>query len=119
MSATERVQVALDSSPPNWNTVTLQDVRHCIDSKIGRYKELRRYRDQANGVEETQSIANDLKRLFPALAQKYAQRGRADLDAAIRDLEQKMAEPDRINPFDDVYLNALRAEAHQFTQTES
>lgn len=110
MSATERVQIVLDSNPPNWSTVSLQDVRHCIDSKIGRYQELRRYRDRSEGIEETQAIANDLKRLFPALAQKYAQRGIADLDATIGDLEEKMAKPDRINPFDDVYLSALRSE---------
>jgi hypothetical protein len=48
--------------------------------------------------------------LFPALAQKYAQRGPGDLADAIKDLEEKMAELDRINPFDDVYLTALRAQ---------
>jgi hypothetical protein len=110
VSATERVQRVLDSDHPDWGTVSLKDIRHCINTKIGRFKKLRRYRDQPEGRAETQSIADDLKRLFPALTQKYAQRGPGDLEDAIKDLEEKMAEPDRINPFDDVYLRALRAQ---------
>jgi hypothetical protein len=110
MSATDRVQIVLDSNPPDWSTVSLQDIRHCINSKIGRFQELRRYRDQPEGVAKTQSIADDLKRLFPALAQKYAERGASDLEAAIQELQEKMAQPDRINPFDDVYLAALKAQ---------
>jgi hypothetical protein len=110
VSAKERVQKGLDADPPDWGTVSLKDIRHCINAKIGRFIKLRRYRDQPEGRAETQSIADDLKRLFPALAQKYAQRGPGDLEDEIKDLEEKMAEPDRINPFDDVYLTALRAQ---------
>ena len=110
LSATERVQKGLDSDPPDWSTVSLKDIRYCINAKIGRFRKLRRYRDQPEGRSETQSIADDLKRLFPALAQKHAQRGPGNLEDAIKDLEETMAELDRINPFDDVYLTALRSQ---------
>jgi hypothetical protein len=109
VSATERVQRVLNSDSPDWSTVSLKDIRHCVNTKIRRFRQLRRCRDQPEGRAETLSIAEDLKRLFPALAQKYAQRGLGDLKGEIKDLEEKMAKPDRINPFDDVYLEALRA----------
>jgi hypothetical protein len=113
MSGSGRVQAILDSSAADWSAVSLMDIRSCILSRIGRFQALRRSRDNAEGRQQTQAVADDLKRLFPALARKYAERGPADLDESIADLERKMSEPDRINPFDDIYLSALKNEQHK------
>jgi hypothetical protein len=87
MSATDRVNQVLASQSPNWNSVSLGDVRYCILSKINRYKELRRCRDQEAGL--LAAISDDLRQLFAVVAQKRGQRGVVDLKDAIDELEER------------------------------
>lgn len=110
MRAVDRVQEVLASADPDWSSVTLLDVSRCVTSKIGRYRTLRRYRHQPEGVEDLLKLAGEIQSLFCALARKHAERGGGHIAETIRDLEAKMAEPDRINPFDSVYPANLRRE---------
>ena len=114
MSATNTVNKILASPCPNWDAVSLRDVRYCVESKIQRFKELRGSRNQIEGQLETQAIANDLKRLFSVVAKKRGQRGINDLKAAIEELEGRDLE--HANSFDVAQLEALRAELARLTR---
>ena len=109
MSARRRVEAILTSAAPDWGSVSLRDIRYYIQRQIRRYKHLRRS-IRPDAAKKAESIRGEWKKLSCALAGKLALRGLADIDKAILELEGKMKEPERINPFDSYELEALKSE---------
>ena len=87
----------------------MSDVRYYILRRIRRYQCLRRS-IRPDAAKEVESIRGEWKKLSSALAGKLALRGLADIDKAILELERKIKEPERVNPFDSYELDALKSE---------
>ena len=109
MSARKRIEAILTSAAPDWDSVSLSDIRYYIQRQIRRYKHLRRS-IRPDAAKKAESIRDEWKKLSSALAGKRALRGLADINKAILELERKMKEPERINPFDSYGLDALKSE---------
>ena len=98
-----------DIRSADWDSVSLSDVRYYIQRQIRRYKHLRSS-IRPDAAKKAESIRGEWKKLSSALAGKRALRGLADIDKAILELERKMKEPERINPFDSYELDALKSD---------
>jgi len=108
MRANKRVEAVLRSPRPNWGTLSSSDISSCILSKIERFKGLHRIpKPTASVSQAANAIVDDLKTLYPALARK---RDMAEINKKILDLERKQKELATANPFDSIYLEALKSE---------
>lgn len=83
---------------------SLQDISYALTDMIGQARQLR-----LKGPEEANRIRAEIPRIFRLKAMKLAQMGSDALADAMLALRAKMRNPNRINPYDDTYLECLIA----------
>lgn len=103
------LQEVLASPTPDWSGIEFEEIRRAVSRKTDQFRSLRRRR--APSVDDAQAsaaLAEQIKLLLEVMARKAAERGPEHLAGVIEKLELRMAKPNHLNPFDDIYLAHLR-----------
>lgn len=109
----DKLRPMLESRSVDWTLVTMQDVEYSLAALIRerqylRHKERRKKRLSTEEIEFMKESGAQIPLLFEGQAIKWAERGRATLFEKILKIEERLANPTSINPYDDILLEKLR-----------
>ena len=93
--------------------MTMQDIEYSLAALIGERQKLRRKERQkkclsTEEIEFMKESGIQIPLLFEGQAIKWAERGRTALFEKILKIEERLADPASINPYDDILVEKLR-----------
>jgi HEPN domain-containing protein len=110
----EKLRPMLEAGSVDWALVTMHDVKCAVAALISERQRLRqkeRRNDAPLSAEEIAFMKESglqIPLLFEGQAVKWAERSRGALFEKILKIEQRLADPTKINPYDDILLEKLR-----------
>ena len=109
----DKLRPMLESRNVDWTLVTMQDIEYSLAALIGERQKLRRKERQkkclsTEEIEFMKESGIQIPLLFEGQAIKWAERGRTALFEKILKIEERLANPANINPYDDILLEKLR-----------
>ena len=109
----DKLRPMLEARSVDWTLVTMQDVEYSLAALIGerqklRQKERRKAPLSAEEIAFMKESGAQIPLLFEGQAVKWAERGRAALFDKILKIEERLADPTKVNPYDDILLAKLR-----------
>jgi hypothetical protein len=109
----DKLRPMLEARTVDWTLVTMQDVEYSLAALIGERQKLgQRQRHKAPLSAEEIAFMKEsgaqIPLLFEGQAVKWAGRGRKALFDKILKIEERLADPTKINPYDDILVEKLR-----------
>jgi hypothetical protein len=109
----DKLRPMLEARTVDWTLVTMQDVEYSLAALIGEWQKLgQRQRHKAPLSAEEIAFMKEsgaqIPLLFEGQAVKWAGRGRKALFDKILKIEERLADPTKINPYDDILVEKLR-----------
>jgi hypothetical protein len=102
VSYLSEIRAALAHDKPDLSKIGIKEISYALTDIIGQAREARwRNREEANRLQA------EIPRIFQLKAMKFAQLGHDALADEMQKVRKKMRDPDRINIYDQTYLDCL------------
>jgi len=120
----DKLRPMLESRSVDWTLVTTKDVQYALAALIGerqklRDKERRKVPLSPEEIAFMRESGIHIPLLFEGQAVKWAERGRTALFQKILKIEERLADPAKINPYDDILLKKLREQLEKLKNKQS